>query len=47
MKGKRSTPAKKMPTANQIQEKEIRRNGQTRPNGGYAEQKRGTSARKR
>ncbi|MGI9490481.1 MAG: hypothetical protein ACR2RF_32230 [Geminicoccaceae bacterium] len=40
---KRSTKAHKMPSADQIQTAEIKRNGQTRPNGGYAEQIRGTS----
>lgn len=43
---KRSVPAKKMPSANQIQTAEMRRNGQTRKSGGYAEQIRGTSTRK-
>ncbi len=42
---KRSTPHNKMPSAEQLQTAEMRRNGQTRKSGGYAEQVRGTKAR--
>ena len=43
---KQSVPHNKMPSAEALQAAEMKRNGQTRKSGGYADQTRGTSSRK-